>query len=247
MKIDIAGIRSGLEDGEFFLEYLPTVMLATGRCVGGEALARWRRAGRVVMPAEFMPVMEGTPLSGMLTYWVVETVARELGGFLRSRDDIFVGINVPPEILGRGGLAYAVQRAGLGDCSSKLVFEITERGLPDELGVAALNMAQESGIRIALDDTSVAGGNLVVLSRIAATDIVKIDKSFTDRLNADSDWWPRLAELVAHCAAPMVAEGIETEAQASAMREAGIPMAQGFLFSRPLSATAFREFFLARR
>src|SRR5881394_3003390 len=105
MTLDLAAVRTGLEAGEFYLEYLPIVALATGRCVGCEALARWRRPAGVVMPDDFIPLVEGTPLSGLLTYWVIETVARELGDFMRSQDDIVVGINVPPELLGRGGLA----------------------------------------------------------------------------------------------------------------------------------------------
>ena len=247
MAFDTAAIRSGIEGGEFFLEYLPIVALATGRCIGCEALARWRRPMGVVMPEEFLPLVEGSPLSGLLTYWVVETVARELGDFLRSQEDIVVGINVPPEILGRGGLAYAMNRAGLDDCAGKLIFEISEHGLPDELGVEALNLAQEAGIRIALDDSSLRGGNLVVLSRISGTDMVKIDKKVIDRLSADSGWWPSLATLAATSSAPLVAEGVETATQATALRLAGVPFAQGFLFSRPLPAAELREFFLAHR
>jgi len=247
MTADSAAIRSGLEAGEFFLEYLPIVALATGRCIGCEALARWRRSGEVVMPADFIPVIEGTPISGLFTYWVVETVAREMGDFMRSQDDIVVGINIPPEILGRGGLAYAIDKAGLMDCTHKMIFEITERGLPDELGVQALNLAQEAGVRIAIDDTSLRGGNLVVLARISATDMVKIDKSVIDRLSADSGWWPSLAALAASSRAPIVAEGVETATQATALRLAGVPLAQGFLFSRPLPADELREFYLAHR
>ena len=87
----------------------------------------------------------------------------------------------------------------------------------------------------------------MVLSRIASTDMVKIDKSVVDRLSADSGWWPSLAELAAATRAPLVAEGVETANQATALRLAGIPLAQGFLFSRPLPAGDFREFFLAHR
>src|SRR6187549_2347569 len=100
-------ISDGLVQGEFFLEYLPTVSLADGRCVGAEALTRWRRPSGVVQPNDFIGLVEGTHLSGMLTYWVMETVAKELGDWLRSHKDAHIGVNVPPEILGRGGLEYA--------------------------------------------------------------------------------------------------------------------------------------------
>ena len=101
--INVDTIRDGLAHGEFFLEYLPTVTLADGRCVGAEALSRWRRSSGVVPPDEFIHLIEGTPLSGMLTYWVIETVAKELGDWLRAHKEAHISINVPPEILGRAG------------------------------------------------------------------------------------------------------------------------------------------------
>jgi len=76
--ITLDAIQAGLTQGEFFLEYLPTVSLADNRCVGAEALARWRRPSGVVTPDVFIPLIEQTPLSGLLTYWVIETVAKEL-------------------------------------------------------------------------------------------------------------------------------------------------------------------------
>ncbi len=77
------------------------------------------------MPDRFIPVIEETPVSGLLTYWVVDTLAAELGDWLRGHENVLLGINVPPEILGRGGLEYAAERAGLLDQAGKLVLEIT--------------------------------------------------------------------------------------------------------------------------
>ena len=65
--ISIDAIRDGLVQGEFFLEYLPTVSLVDGRCMGAEALTRWRRSSGVIQPDEFIHLIEGTYLSGMLT------------------------------------------------------------------------------------------------------------------------------------------------------------------------------------
>ena len=158
--ISADAIREGLVTGEFFLEYLPTVSLADGRCVGAEALTRWRRSSGVVQPDDFIPVIEGTYLSGMLTYWVLETVAKELGDWLRVHKELDISINVPPEIIGRGGLEYAAQKTGLSEIRNQLILEITERGIPDNLGVAALQAASRSGVRIALDDVTLTGTNL---------------------------------------------------------------------------------------
>ena len=92
--ISADAIRDGLVQGEFFLEYLPTISLADGRCVGAEALARWRRSSGVLQPDEFIPFVEGTHLAGMLTYWVLETVATELGDWLRVHKEVNVDANV---------------------------------------------------------------------------------------------------------------------------------------------------------
>src|SRR3954471_498829 len=128
--ITIDAIQAGLASGEFFLEYMPTVSLAEGRCVGAEALARWRRPSGLVAPGEVIPLIEGTPVSGLLTYWVFETVAKELGEWLRAHAEAHIGINVPPEILGRGGLEYAATKTGLAELKPQILLEVTERGLP---------------------------------------------------------------------------------------------------------------------
>jgi hypothetical protein len=71
--IDQAAIHEGMSRDEFFLEYLPTISLRDGKCVGAEALIRWRRPDGIVSPGEFIPIAENTPLSGLLTYWVLDT------------------------------------------------------------------------------------------------------------------------------------------------------------------------------
>src|SRR4051812_23387870 len=162
--ITLDSMRTGLTRGEFFLEYLPTVSLDDGRCVGAEALIRWRRPTGVVPPNEFIPLAENTPLSGLITYWVMETAAAELGGGLRENDDIHLGINVPPEVLGRGGLEYVATKSGLKEVARKIVLEVTERGIPDKLGADALAAATRQGVRVALDDVDAGAANLVVLS-----------------------------------------------------------------------------------
>ncbi|MGE5320724.1 MAG: EAL domain-containing protein [Hyphomicrobiaceae bacterium] len=127
-------IQNGLDKGEFFIEYLPIIDLAQARCVGAEALVRWQRPTGVVLPDDFIPLIEHTPLSGLLTYWVIDQVALELGDWLKDQQDVELHINVPPEILGRGGLEYAAQKSGLQAVRDKIVLEITERGVPDQLG-----------------------------------------------------------------------------------------------------------------
>jgi sensor c-di-GMP phosphodiesterase-like protein len=242
-------LNAGLKAQEFFLEYLPTISLSDNRCVGAETLIRWRHDNRVVQPLEFIPQVENTPLSGTLTYWVMETAAKELGGWMRGVDSIRISINVPPEILGRGGLRYAAEKSNWQGLTSKFMLEVTERGMPDALGMAALDIARRSNVLIALDDVDMDQANLVVLSRIQAS-VIKLDKSFADRMLRE-DWTDRdiegLAALVHTGNCRVIVEGVETAAQVAILKNAGAQMAQGFYFSRPLPAAEFMDFYTAHQ
>ena len=242
--INLDTIRSGLKGGEFFLEYLPTISLDDGHCVGAEALIRWRRPSGIIPPNDFITVAENTPLSGLITYWVMETVGEELGDWLRDHDDVHVSINVPPEILGRGGLEYAASKSGLNNLRHKIVLEVTERGIPDKLGVDALEHATLSGVRIALDDVNVSGANMVVLSR-CHVEILKLDKTLVEQISAGEhpSWLTTVATLLETTAFHVVAEGIESADQRDVLQAAGVKIAQGFFFSRPLPAKKVLAFY----
>jgi sensor c-di-GMP phosphodiesterase-like protein len=242
-------IKRALNDQEFFLEYIPTVSLTDNRCVGAEALVRWRHGSQVVPPLEFIPLIENTPLSGVFTYWVIETVAKELGAWLREHDGVHIGINVPPEIVGRGGVQYAVEKSNLVDVGHKLMFEVTERGLLDSLGIAAIAGAAGTGVLIALDDVNLNDSNLIVLSRVHI-DIVKLEKSFADQMLRE-DWGQQniagLAALIHAGHFRVIVEGIETAVQADISRAAGIQMAQGWYFSPSLPVADFIAYFSAHQ
>ena len=247
--IDPSAIEAGLNNGEFFLEYLPIVSLNDRRCIGAEALVRWQRPSGVVPPLEFIPMVEETPLSGLITYWVIETAAAEVGDLLRAIQDFSLSINIPPEILGRGGLAYAIQKANLGDVYRQLILEVTERGIPDKIGLNALKQAYEAGVRVALDDVWIDNVNPAILCRTTA-DVLKIDKSFMKQMLHES-WSPNkidgLQNLVRTTDIEVIAEGVESEIQIEILQSAGIEKAQGWLFSPSLPAEEFKEYFHGNR
>jgi len=237
-------VRSAMDRDELFVEYQPIMSLLTQRCVGAEALVRWRRDGAVWPASRFVRLMENTPLSGRLTYWVIDTVARELCEWLSEHAEIYISINVPPEILGRGGLEYAAVRSGLRARTSQILLEITERGVPDQLGMNALNMMAEHGVRLALDDVFLNGANLAVLSR-GRFDVIKVDRKLIAQLVAyapDPAWLPGLHSLLTHSQLQVIAEGVESHYQADVLARAGVQMAQGFLFSASLTARELMKF-----
>ena len=238
-------IRRALRSNEFFLVYQPIVSLDGQRCIGAEALIRWRRGSTAVIDAgDFIPQIENTPLSGVVTYWVMDTVAKELGGWLRDNPDALIGINVPPEILGRGGIEYVANKSGLSERAKQLVFEITERGVPDQLGLSALNSIPTTGVRVALDDTTLSGANLALLTR-CHFDFVKLGHELIAQLGGDTkrpQWLEGLAAVLGTSGLQVIAEGIERAEQATILAEAGVQFAQGHLYSAALPADELKRY-----
>lgn len=241
-KVDPAAIRKGLQANEFFLEYLPVVSLRDGRCLGAEALIRWRRDGRIVPPLEFIPVTERTPLSGLITLWVADKLAEELLDWLRQNPDAFIMLNVPPEIVGRGGLEHVTKKSGLFTYAKQVVLELTERGVPDTLGIEALGETFGLGLRVALDDVTFAGGpNLAVLARCQFA-FLKLDRVLIEQIQPGSPspaWLSSLRPFLAAAPTAAIAEGVETKFQADVLRDASVSAAQGFYFSKPLPVGDF--------
>ena len=227
------------------MKYLPTISLADGRCVGAEALARWQQADGIVPPNSFIPLIEETIFAGPFTYWVIETIGKELREWLEAHEKTHIAINIPPMLLGRGGLDLAVKNAGLDGVMHQLMMEITERGLPDKVGVSALEYASKRGVQIALDDVMLNGANITILAR-CNLDVIKLEYSLVSEITPECpcpDWLVGLSGLLQSTKVKVIAEGVETEQQAAVLKEAGVSMAQGFYFSPPLCVGAFKEYY----
>ena len=242
---ELEDIENAFYRHEFFLEYLPTMHLADNRCIGAEALLRWRRGDQVVAPMDFIPQVEATPLVGLVTYRVIELVAQDLGPWLRAHDNVHIAINVPPELLGRGGLWYALLVSGLADVSNKIMAEVSERGMPDLISMHGINAGRKYDVQIALDDVNVNECNLLALMYVH-TDIVKFEKSLVDQM-LRNDWSDDeiadVAALVRTGKCQVIAEGVETIKQVNILKNAGVQMAQGWYFSHPLPASDFIKYF----
>lgn len=243
-----AEIRAGLEARQFFLRYLPTIELATGRCMGAEALMRWDRDGVIVPPDQFIPQAENSAVATPLHEWVVECVVAELGEWLAANHGIHLGLNAPPQLLGRGDLRAAAERSGLMDLIDRIQVEVTERGVTNDAGMEALESVRKLGAMVAIDDFGTGDANVIQLTRLDF-DVLKIDKAFVDQIGADGLPTRLLRGIVAMCReieVEIIAEGIETAAQARCLRELGVQMGQGWFFSKPLSREDFLAFFAER-
>ncbi len=184
----VSALHRALELGEIEMELQPIVDLGDGRLAGVEALLRWRRAGRVVPPLEFVPLAEEAGLIAEIERFGLAEACR-LGqrlGALRG-EPVAVSVNVSPRHALQGDLALSVEQALAStkfDPGSLLV-ELTEsERIEDVEGLAdVLGAVRELGVSVALDDFGTGWSTLGLLRRVPF-DALKIDRSFTAGLPA---------------------------------------------------------------
>ncbi len=233
----------GLARGEFAVHYQPIVELETYRWTGLEALTRWTHPTYgPVRPDVFIPLAEQAGLVGRLTEWLIDQAAVELAEVMRQLPDLYLSINLPPELVADGTAGRLVQRAERAGLSiRRLKFEVTERSLPagplDEFGKEVARLAA-TGVRFALDDFGVGYANYGHLSRVRF-DAVKLDRSLIAE-RGDGLVQAVLDSVLAYgrrLNVRMVAEGVETNEQVELLRSVGVKYAQGWLFGRPMPAS----------
>jgi diguanylate cyclase (GGDEF)-like protein len=246
------GLRHALDHDDVLVHYQPIIDLATGRIIGVEALVRWRLPdGEMVSPTEFIPVAEETGLINAIGARVLRQACREVRRW-RNGHEVFVSVNVSGRQLDDPGFADTVM-ATLADCDlppASLVLELTESILvgtrPHDQSWIQLKRLRKHGIHIAIDDFGTGYSSLAYLSQLPM-DIVKLDKSFTqnrsDPAVARSGWafTGAILEAIASLDRKVIAEGVETPEQAKALSELRCAFAQGYLYSRPVPASAIDQ------
>ncbi len=225
-----------------FAEYQPIIDLTDDRMVACEALARWRSPDGTVSSIE--PVVDeieaDEEYATALTTRMLDCINSELGDILAANPTFSVGVNIPPIVIGRGRIRTIIDNVGLGDRLNQLTGEITERQALDDLGRSAIHLAREMGARIAIDDFGTGESGLQQLIGLEV-DTLKIDKSFVVKLGADrqAEKLVRgIAALASVLEVDLVAEGIETQEQASFLRAIGVQRGQGWLWSKAIGGTA---------
>ncbi|HRY42412.1 MAG TPA: EAL domain-containing protein [Thermoanaerobaculia bacterium] len=235
-------LRGAIRRGELEVRYLPIVEVTSGRCVGAEALLRWRHAREgLLSPDLFIALAEETGLIVPITEWLMRRVARDLPDGLREPDRFYVAINLAGAHLRDPGTVAAVLRAFAGSRlgPKSLVFEVTERELIDDANGTARNVLealQGWGATIALDDFGTGYSNIATLRRFRL-DHLKIDKSFVEGIGTGSvaeTVVDTLVELGRKLEMTVVAEGVEREEQVDYLVERGVRHFQGFLYAKPL-------------
>jgi diguanylate cyclase (GGDEF)-like protein/PAS domain S-box-containing protein len=243
-------LQRALEQGELRLRYQPSVDLATGQVVGAEALVRWEHPQRgLIVPDSFLGVAEETGLIVPLGSWVVGETCRQLAEWQTrpATADLRVSVNLSARELTHPDVVTTVlscvRESGIDPRS--LAIEVTEStAMADgDTGFRALRDLSAEGIRVAIDDFGTGYSSMEQLRRMPV-DIVKVDRSFVSGMASDSTDREIVAAVVGMARAlnlSVVAEGIETQQQAEALRELGCDIGQGFLFAKAVPAAEFED------
>jgi diguanylate cyclase (GGDEF)-like protein len=241
-KIDIEkALTEAVQRGEFVLAYQPQLSLVTGELVGTEALLRWNhpRDG-LCLPGSFIPVAESTGLISEIGDWVIGEISATLGNWHRDGFDRRVAFNVSPRQLDRvdffSRLRHALADNGVPLSMVELEFTETAAMRASEAVVAEIAALRADGVRISIDDFGTGYSNLSRL-RTRPLDRVKLDPS----LIADIEQSERarvivqaVIQLIKGVDCEIVAEAVETSAQADILRAMGCHTIQGFVFAEPM-------------
>ncbi len=240
----IARLRRAVELKEWTLHYQPVVDLRAGSVTGVEALIRWRDAdGRMIPPAEFIPLAEELGLIESIGDWVIEEVAAQQGRWASEDIHLSLGFNLSPRQFRSSGLAERILR-GLGEAGvdpRSIVLEVTEStAMADaDRTQAILESMHAAGLQVALDDFGTGYSSLSRL-RHMPVDVLKIDRSFVQHVDTDlalAGMVRAMIQLAQTLDMTSLAEGIETPGELAFLRANGCQLGQGFLMARPVPAS----------
>jgi len=248
-------LRTGFSLGQLFVVYQPQIDLATRLPVGAEALLRWQTEdGTFISPDRFIPIAEYSGLIIELGASVLRTACLELVRLRAAgHHDFMMSVNVS-QVQFRHPNFSTMLRAVLAETGAPpqcVELEITESMAmeePDTL-IKMLGQIKQTGVSIAIDDFGTGFSSLSYLQRLQV-DRLKIDRAFITEITGSSRG-SSIAEMVIQLGRNLdltvIAEGVEDERQAQILQSLGCPLAQGFLFARPMTADALTAWLASDR
>jgi len=247
LTLEIA-LRHAIAHDELRLHYQPIVAIHTQEVIGFEVLVRWQHPERgLLYPDAFIGMAEETGLVVPLGWWVLREACRQMQAWAEAMPAtaaLKVSVNMSSRQFAQHDLAPTIQTLldDIGFSPSRLTLEITEGVLIDhsESIVDTLKQLQAMGIQLSIDDFGTGYSSLSYLHRFPF-DILKIDRSFIE--NADQDFekleiLQSVVRLAWNLGLEVVAEGVETQKHYAQLKALRCESGQGYLFSKPLPATA---------
>src|SRR5688500_17652074 len=247
-----AELRRALEREEFALVYQPKIDLTNRRVIGAEALLRWKHPTRgLVSPAEFIPVLEETGLIVPVGDWVLRRACEDLKAWQAAGLAVGpVAVNLSARQFRRGDLDSHIKAlvTGVGIEASLIELEITESQLMQDPAhaIRVMRALRDAGMRIAIDDFGTGYSSLAYLNRFPVS-ALKIDRSFVKDMakgKDDATIVRTIIEMAHSLGFTVVAEGVETEEQATFLRLLRCEQAQGYLFAKPMPAEDYAKLLL---
>jgi len=244
-----------LERNELYVEYQPKVAADTGRILGAEALLRWQHHSRGrISPATFIPLAEANGLIEPIGEWVLcAAVTQSRFWQQEGMANFSIAVNLSGRQLRQQQRLVDQVRDILrqtGMPARNLELEVTETFLMEDIeeNLVLLADLKQLGVKLAIDDFGTGYSSLAYLDRLPA-DTLKLDISFIRKLPHEADTVAlvgRMIEMAHSLGMLVVAEGVEQPEQLALLQQMGCDQIQGFLFSRPVSASSFRTLLSAQ-
>ncbi|MED5620192.1 putative bifunctional diguanylate cyclase/phosphodiesterase [Ideonella sp. BN130291] len=249
-----ARMAKALEQGGFELYYQGQRSMADGRFCGFEALLRWHDGGKMVSPAQFIPLAEESGLIVRIGAWVLQQGCQQAKAWADAGfGAVKVAVNISPRQFNHPDFLATVRRTlqATGVDPAQIELEITEGSVMDaaEASIAQLHALRELGLQLSIDDFGTGYASLSYLRRFPLTRL-KIDRSFVSQLGASAqdDTIVRTVIGLAHgLGLAVTAEGVETPAQEAMLQSWHCDVVQGFLHSRPAPAATATQLLVAER
>jgi len=247
-------LRRAFAEHEFELYFQPQVRLADGAVVGAEALLRWRHPVRgILAPGAFIEALSESAIAQDVGAWIIQSACRNAGAWRATGLPLGrIGVNLFPSHLHSASFIDDIDNVlrGTGLPPDVLELEITENvALDYEDPLPSLQLLHQRGVHLAFDDFGTGYASLSYLTRFPLSRI-KVDRCFVSRMNEDGRDAAIVRSLIAmahNLGLSVIAEGVETEAQAAFLRAEQCSEAQGFLFGKPLAAAAFAAYLATAR
>ncbi len=251
----VSELHNAIAMEQFKVHYQPIVSLGTRTLLGFEALLRWDHPRHgTISPAQFIPIAEETGLINQIGSWVLRESCQQMAAWAKKFDvdpPLSISVNLSAKQFGEEDLSLIVEGilAETGLDARQLKLEVTESAVLDNREAASrvLNRLKSHGVKVSLDDFGTGYSSFSYLHQLPY-DTLKIDRSFVSRIGENgenSEIIHAIIVLAHNLRMDVVAEGVETAAQAAQLKTMWCEAAQGYYFARPLPVDKATELIAA--